>query len=161
LKATTAYTEPFLRSAIGLERVLQYQEQPMGHFFKTKPVDDSRSYPKKLSPAFSGALRTFSFWIANGTVGLPLLEGIDYRPELLASPSLMEQVYAIFANVIEFSGNGIPTNAKYAEYRAAQYIRSYCDRTYMVDPPFEDWEVELFGPPPREDSKPWPSGLRR
>jgi hypothetical protein len=156
LKATTAYTEPFLGSAIGLERVLQYQEQPMGLFSKTKPVDDSRSYPKKLSPAFSGALRTFSFWIANGTVGLPLLEGIDYRPELLASPSLMEQAYAIFANVIEFSGDGIPTNAKYAEYRAAQYIRSYCDRTYMVDPPFEDWEVELFGPPPREDSKPWP-----
>ncbi len=102
-------------------------------------------YPKKLSAGVSGALRTFSFWMANGTVGLPLLEGIDYRPEMLASPSLMEQAYAIFANVIELSADGTPTNEKYAEYRAAQYIRSYCDATYVVEPPFEVWEVELFG----------------
>lgn len=121
----------------------------MGLFSKAKtangsPKDGLPSYPKKLSPEFPGALRTFSFWIANGSVGLPLLEGIDYRPEMLASPSLMEQAYAIFANVIELSGDGIPTNAKYAEYRAAQYIRRYCDRTYVVDPPFENWEVELY-----------------
>lgn len=132
----------------------------MGFFDKTKPIDRPSSYPRKLSQDFSGALRTFSFWIANGTVGHPLLKGIDYRPEMLLSPSLTEQAYAIFANVIEFSEDGMPTNAKYAEYRAAQYIRSYCDRTYVVSPPFEGWEVELFGPPPREDSKPWPSGLR-
>lgn len=133
----------------------------MGFFDKTTQADGPSGYPKKLSSDFSGALRTFSFWIANGTVGLPLLEGIDYRPEMLESPSLMEQAYAIFANVIEFSGDGVPTNAKYAEYRAAQYIRRYCDSTYMVSPPFEGWEVELFGPPPRNDSKPWPSGLQR
>ena len=29
----------------------------MGFFSKTKPVADSRSYPNKISPAFSGALR--------------------------------------------------------------------------------------------------------
>jgi hypothetical protein len=117
----------------------------MGFFDKTKPIDRPSSYPRKLSQDFSGALRTFSFWIANGTVGHPLLKGIDYRPEMLLSPSLTEQAYAIFANVIEFSEDGMPTNAKYAEYRAAQYIRSYCDRTYVVSPPFEGWEVELFG----------------
>lgn len=117
----------------------------MEYFPKSKQADASPSYPKKLSPAFSGALRTFSFWMANGTAGLPLLEGIDYRPEMLASPSVMEQAYAIFANVIELSVDGIPTNAKYAEHRAAQYIRSYCDPTYVVDPPFEICEVELFG----------------
>lgn len=133
----------------------------MVFFDKTKQMDGASSYPKKLSPDFSGALRTFSFWIANGTVGHPLLEGIDYRSEMLASPSLMEQAYAIFANVIEFSREGMLTNAKYAEYRAAQYIRSYCDPTYSVDPPFEGWEVELFGPPPRKDSKPWPSDVER
>jgi len=78
---------------------------------------------------------------------------------MLESPSLMEQAYAIFANVIELSPDGLAVNAKYAEYRAAQYIRSYCDPAYVVNPPFEGWEVELFGPPPRKDSKPWPSGL--
>lgn len=127
---------------------------------KMEKADGLPGHPTKLSPAFSGALRTFSFWIANGSVGLPLLDGIDYRSEMLASPSLMEQAYAIFANVIEFSSDGAPTNAKYAEYRAAQYMRAYCDPEYVVDPPFEDWEVELFEPPARQDSKPWPSGFK-
>lgn len=113
-------------------------------------------YPPRLSRSFSGALRTFSFWIANGTVGLPLLEGVDYRQVMVEEPSLLEQAYAIFANVIELDEDGEPLNAKYAEHRAAQYIRSYCDPGYVVHPPFEAWEQELHGPPPREDPKPWP-----
>jgi len=113
-------------------------------------------YPSKLSHEFSGALRTFSFWIANGTVGHPLLEGTEYKQAMIEEPSMLEQVYAIFANVIEFNDSGVPINAKYAEYRAAQYMRSYCDPDYVVTPPFEDWEQELYGPPEREDSKPWP-----
>jgi len=32
----------------------------------------------------------------------------------------------------------------YAEKRAAQYIRQYCDKSYSVDKPFEDWEVALY-----------------
>lgn len=51
---------------------------------------------KKLSNSFSGALRTFSFWIANGTVGFPLLEDIDYSC-IFDEPSALEQAYAIFA----------------------------------------------------------------
>jgi len=116
----------------------------MGLFSKSKDTGGASHFPEKLSSEFSGALRTFSFWIANGTVGLPLLEGIDYRPELFASPSVMEQAYAIFANVIELSDDGTPTNEKHAERRAAQYIRRYCDPMYVVDPPFETWEVELY-----------------
>ncbi|KYF51065.1 hypothetical protein BE08_22745 [Sorangium cellulosum] len=114
-------------------------------------------YPPRLSPSFSGALRTFSFWIANGTVGLPLLEGVDYREVMIEEPSLLEQAYAIFANVMEFNEEGDPLNAKYAEHRAAQYIRSYCDPEYVVSPPFEAWEQELHEPPPRQDPKPWPT----
>ncbi|WP_449821453.1 DUF7677 family protein [Massilia orientalis] len=30
--------------------------------------------------------------------------------------------------------DGTPTNAKYAKYRAAQYIRSYCDQTLYGQP---------------------------
>ncbi|WP_183192586.1 DUF7677 family protein [Brevibacillus fluminis] len=66
---------------------------------------------QKLSNSFSGALRAFSFWIANGTVGLPLLEGIDYSC-IFNEPSALEQVYAIFANVIEMDDLGIVCNAK-------------------------------------------------
>jgi hypothetical protein len=119
------------------------------------------TFPTKLSHGFSGALRTFSFWLANGSAGQPLLEGIAYWDELKDSPSLMEGAYAIFANVIEFDHQGEPVNAKYAEFRAAQYIRAYCDPSYSVLPPFEPWEAELYDPPDREDRKPWPPGVLR
>ncbi len=112
------------------------------------------TYPKKLSTEYSGALRTFGFWLANGTVGYPLLEGIDYWPALRESPSLLEEAMAIFANVLEFDENGVPLNAKWAEHRAAQTIRRWCDPTYVVEPPFESWETALYGPPKREDLKP-------
>ena len=113
-------------------------------------------HPKHLSHSFSGALRTFSYWVAAGSVGLPLLEGVEYRQTMLEEPSLMEMAYAIFANVIEFDEQGDPINAKFAEYRAAQYIRSYCDPAYEVAPPFEEWEMELYAPPSKKDIKPWP-----
>ncbi|MBV6754528.1 hypothetical protein KV580_29875 [Pseudomonas chlororaphis] len=115
-------------------------------------------YPKRLSPQFSGALRTFSFWIANGTVGLPLLEGVDYRICMTEEPSMLETAYAIFVNVLELDECGAPTNAKYAEFRAAQYIREYCDPSYKASPAFEAWEQELYDPPDRFDPKPWPPG---
>ena len=75
---------------------------------------------------------------------------------MIEEPSMLEQAYAIFANVIELNEEGEPVNAKHAEYRAAQYIRSYCDPKYVVSPPFEVWEQELYGPPPKDDIKPWP-----
>jgi len=115
------------------------------------------AHPKKLSHSFSGALRTFSYWMASGSVGQPLLEGVEYRQTMLEEPGLMEMAYAIFANVIEFDEQGEPVNAKYAEHRAAQHIRSYCDPSYKVVPPFEEWEMELYGPPSKKDTKPWPS----
>jgi hypothetical protein len=96
-----------------------------------------------LSPGLSGAFRQFAFWVANGTVGLPLLEGIDYWDDMKESPSLMEQVFAIFANVLVLDAEGNPTNAKEAERRAAMWIRQYCARI-EPEPPLEGWEVQLY-----------------
>ncbi|MET3290585.1 UNVERIFIED_CONTAM: hypothetical protein ABID98_003155 [Brevibacillus sp. OAP136] len=75
-------------------------------------------------------------------MGLPLLEGIDYSCKF-NEPSALEQAYAIFANVIEMDDQGIVCNAKYAEMRAAQFIRKYVDNSYKVEPAFEGWEVAL------------------
>jgi len=36
------------------------------------------------------------------------------------------------------------TNYKACEERAAQYIRSYFDKDFLVIPPFESWEFELY-----------------
>jgi hypothetical protein len=40
----------------------------------------------RLSHSFSGALRTFSYWVANGTLGQPVLDGIDYSFVLSRNP---------------------------------------------------------------------------
>ena len=42
----------------------------------------------KLSHSVSSAVRRFSYWVANGTVGYPLLKGIDYFDEFKESPTI-------------------------------------------------------------------------
>jgi hypothetical protein len=100
----------------------------------------------RLGDSVSGALRTFCFWLANGTVGHPLLEGIDYSC-IFREPSALEATMAIYANVLRIDESGQVLNAMTAERRAAQWIRSYVDPDYLVHPPFEDWESALHAPP--------------
>ena len=52
----------------------------MGFDLPEFPVSDEQTGGRRIhvSPDLSSALHTFSYWIANGTVGMPLLEGIDY-----------------------------------------------------------------------------------
>lgn len=103
----------------------------------------------KVSHSLSGALRAFAYFMASGTHYL--LERVDYISLYGEEPSAIEQAFAIYANVIEMDDSGTVQNAKYAEKRAAQYLRSYCDSSYEVTPPFEDWEIELHQAPPRND----------
>ena len=95
----------------------------------------------KLSHEVSGALRSFTYFLASGTHYM--LEGVPYLALYGEEPSAIEQTYAIFANVLEMDENGKVTNRKYAEKRATDYLRSYCDRSFRVDPPYEGWEVAL------------------
>jgi hypothetical protein len=95
----------------------------------------------KLSHEVSGALRTFSYFLASGTHYM--LEGVPYLELYGEAPSAIEQTYAIFANVLEVDTQGKVTNRKHAEKRATDYLRSYFDRSYRVEPPFEDWELAL------------------
>ena len=102
-----------------------------------------------LSHSFSGALRTFAYFMASGTQYT--LEGVNYLELYGSDPSAIEQVYAIFANVLELDEEGRVVNAHYAQKRATDYLRAYCDRSFEVEPPYEDWEVALHEPPPRLD----------
>lgn len=96
----------------------------------------------KLSNSFSGSLRTFSYFMASGTHYN--LVGIDYLLLYGDEPSAIEQVFAIYANVIEMDENGKVLNSKYAEIRATDYLKQYCDANFKVEPPYEDWELELY-----------------
>ncbi|QYN23703.1 hypothetical protein [Amycolatopsis sp. DSM 110486] len=99
----------------------------------------------RLSHGASGALRRFAGWVARGSVGHPLLDGIDYWDHLRNSPSQMEALFAIFANVLELDDQGEPVNEEYAERRAAVWIYRYCTGNAPPgEPEFESWEVELY-----------------
>ena len=99
----------------------------------------------KVNIYISGAVRQFSYWFAHGTLGYPILDGIEYIGEILKEESsFAEQAFAIFMNNLEINDDGSVNNYKYCENRAAQYIRSYFDCSYKVMPPFESWEVELY-----------------
>jgi hypothetical protein len=93
-----------------------------------------------------GAIRMFAFFVANGTLCLDVLGDLeDYRPALFEfGGSPLEKVFAIYTNVLEYDESGRPTNDGWATRRAAQWIRGYLDQDYVVEPPFEDWEVELY-----------------
>ena len=103
----------------------------------------------KLSNSFSGALRTFAYFMASGSQYT--LKGVDYLTLYGSEPSAIEQVFAIYANVLELDDDGKVLNAKYAEKRATDYLRAYCDPSFTVEPPYEDWETELHTPPPLYD----------
>lgn len=96
----------------------------------------------KLSELFSGALRTFAYFMTSGNHHN--LQGVDYLTVYGNEPSSIEQVFAIYANVIELDDAGKVLNAQYAETRATDYLRAYCDTSFKVEPPFEDWEVALY-----------------
>jgi hypothetical protein len=98
-----------------------------------------------VSRGTSGAIRRFAGWVARGSVGYPLLEGIDYWDELRDSPSQMETCFAIFANVLELDEEGEPVNEKHAERRAALWILEYVTGEIPAgEPPLEPWECELY-----------------
>ncbi|MFE5504159.1 hypothetical protein ACFQ73_16470 [Amycolatopsis japonica] len=52
------------------------------------------------------SLRFFAFYLANGTIDVDLLDGFDYRPVLFQFGSSLEQVFAIYGNVLEIDEEG-------------------------------------------------------
>jgi len=103
----------------------------------------------KLSNDFSGALRTFAYFMTSGSHYM--LEGVDYLSLYGNDPSAIEQTYAIFANVIELNETGHVLNFTHAQRRATDYLRSWFDPAFKVEPPFEEWEIALHGPPSLKD----------
>lgn len=97
----------------------------------------------KLATQFRGDFRFFAFYLANGTIDAEVLPvGTDYSV-IFREPSALEQVFAIWSNVIELDEHGVPMNAAAARRRAAQYIRTWIDESYVVEPSFSDEELEL------------------
>ena len=103
----------------------------------------------RVNSQFSGALRTFAYFMSSGSHHM--LNGINYLGLYGEEPSAIEMCYAIFANVLEMNEEGEVINFEYAQKRATDYLRSYCDPSYEVVPAFEDWEIMLYAPPSLRD----------
>ena len=80
-----------------------------------------------------------------------MLEDIDYLHLYGNEPSAIEMVFAIFANVVEMDADGNIRNYRYAQERATDYLKAYCT-SYIVDPPYEEWETTLHCIPDPGDS---------
>lgn len=115
--------------------------------------------PNRLHPELRGVLSQFALWLANGTLGHPVLDGVDYA-ETLREPTAMETVLGIFANALELDADGAPLNARHAETRAAQWLRGYCDPAYVVEPPITDAEMELHSPGSMKNAPAWTPSAR-
>jgi hypothetical protein len=105
----------------------------------------------KLSNDFSGAIRTFVYFMASGTHNM--LEEVEYLELYGNDPGAFEMTFAFFSNVLELDENGAVLNYTYAQRRATDYIKSYCIHEFEVIPPYEDRETELYGPPSRMSYK--------
>ena len=81
-----------------------------------------------------------------------MLEGIDHVPLYGNEPSAIEQVYAIFANVLELDEKGQVLNAHSAQKRRRTTLGHIVIPTSKLDPPYEEnWETKLHQPPPSKD----------
>jgi len=73
-----------------------------------------------------------------------LLGGVDYLSLYGEDPSAIERAFAILLMLLSWMKKMKSLNAKYTEKRAADYIRSFCAPSFLVNPPFEDWEIALY-----------------
>lgn len=102
---------------------------------------------RKVSFYVSGAVRQFSLWFANASIGGgTLLRGYedDFYELFREENSWVEQAFAIFVNNLEVDELGVVLNYEHSEMRAAQFVRSCLDREYTIEPPLEQWETALY-----------------
>jgi hypothetical protein len=88
-------------------------------------------------------LNEFSLSLGNGSLAPELLADVDYVPGLFNCGSTLEEIYAVFSNVLTVDESGVPTNSERAYFRAAQCVSQWCVPGYKVEPQFAGWEVEL------------------
>src|SRR5262245_27041385 len=60
----------------------------------------------KLNPSIRGSIWQFAYWVANRTVGHPLLEGVNYAA-IFEEPSALEAAFAVYCNALEVDEQGV------------------------------------------------------
>ncbi|WP_192918398.1 hypothetical protein [Streptomyces spectabilis] len=61
----------------------------------------------------------------------------------LRSGSSLEQVFAVYSNVLRVGADGMVLSDGGAQCRVAQWIRACCGPDCRVEPPFAAWEAEF------------------
>ncbi|MHA3702361.1 DUF7677 family protein [Jatrophihabitans sp. YIM 134969] len=98
----------------------------------------------RLPSSVRAAVRDFAYALGSGTLdGNGLLRGIDYRPDFAKNANELQLVFAVFTNVLRVDDDGRVLNVAEASHRAAALVRRFHQPSFVVDPPFADWEISL------------------
>jgi hypothetical protein len=109
-----------------------------------QPFEAWELQPAAQAQTSVAVIKTFTRALGDGSCAQDIVANINYRPHLIEYGSFLEQIIAIFTNVLRVDDEQIVHNSYHAEQRAAQYIRHELDPAYEVVPPFADWEVVLL-----------------
>jgi hypothetical protein len=109
-----------------------------------RPFEAWELEPASTEMTITDVIKAYTRSLGNGTSAPTILTDIDYIPSLIEHGSFLEQIVAIFTNVLRVDDDHLVRNIEQATLRAAQYIRNYINPAYEIVPPLADWEVELL-----------------
>lgn len=127
------------------QRAAQFlAQQCLPHYTASLPLASWELMGSDGSATSIDTIKSFAAALSHGAMASEILANLNYHESLVEYGSFLEMIFAIFANVLELDADGRVVNTAYAQRRAAQYIRQYCDPAYQVIPPFAAWETELL-----------------
>jgi hypothetical protein len=132
-------------SSVAIERAAQWLAHHCEPSYRlVQPFAAWELQPATEAQTLVDVIKTYTRALGDGSCAQDILADINYRPHLVEYGSFLEQIIAIFTNVLRVDDEQIVQNGSQAEQRAAQYIRQELDPAYQVIPPFADWEVILL-----------------
>jgi len=87
------------------------------------PLEDWEIQEEEGTPGWKGAVIAFAGRLGEGRLAPEVLGGSHYLTHLMDGGSLLEDVCAVYANVLTVTPTGTPQNAAEAERLAAQVLR--------------------------------------
>ena len=105
------------------------------------PLADGEVDSTSIQHPVSKAIVTFADDLGRGTLHPELLSDVAYHEYIVGTGAFLGDVFTLFTNLLRLDDEEQVINLHHARWRTAQYIRSYVDPDYQVDPPFTDEEA--------------------
>ena len=129
----------------GYKRVGHYLLTLLDPEYRVEPPFEDWELELTITDDVWGKIHWFAYDLANGSLDRDIIDTTEYidHTGMFIYGYPLEQIFALWSNVLEIDENNKVTNEVAAKRRVAQYLRRWIDRDYVVEPPFENWETEL------------------